>query len=185
MAIVEKCPKEAILNSGIFVTRTKNNKYRTKYLYYLLLSEVFNKYIMLTLIGSTILHLYQETFINFNYTIPKINEQTKIINFLDHKTAQFDLIITKKELLIKKLEEAKKSLISEVVTGKVKIVDGEMVKRKPEEMKDSGVEWLGQIPGDWEVKRIKNITYLKSGESITSNDIESEGEIPVCQLLKP
>ena len=83
-------------------------------------------------------------------------EQEKIANFLEEKTSQFDLIISKKERLIERLEEAKKSLISEVVTGKVKVVktnDGyELVKRSNEEMKDSGVEWIGEIPKDWEVK---------------------------------
>ncbi len=49
-------------------------------------------------------------------------DQEKIANFLDEKTSQFDLIISKKEKLIERLEEAKKSLISEVVTGKVKVV---------------------------------------------------------------
>lgn len=97
------------------------------------------------------------------------NEKLKIANFLDIKTAQFNSIISKKELLIKKLEEAKKSLISEVVTGKVKIVDGEMVKRQPEEMKDSGVEWLGKIPKDWEVKRIKFLLNINPSKSEISN----------------
>ena len=64
-------------------------------------------------------------------------EQEKIANFLEEKTSQFDLIISKKERLIERLEEAKKSLISEVVTGKVKVVktnDGyELVKRSNEE----------------------------------------------------
>ncbi|WP_278682850.1 restriction endonuclease subunit S [Paraclostridium bifermentans] len=95
--------------------------------------------------------------------IPSVIEQEKIANFLDEKTSQFHLIISKKEELIKKLEEAKKSLISEVVTGKVNVVktdDGyELVKRSSEEMKDSGVEWLGEIPKDWEVKKFK---YLLS-----------------------
>lgn len=89
---------------------------------------------------------------------PPLIEQQKIANFLDLKTAQFDSIISKKEQLIEKLEEAKKSLISEVVTGKVKIVDGKMVNRQPDEMIDSGVEWLGMIPKDWEVKKIKHIS---------------------------
>ncbi|MBG0765496.1 MAG: restriction endonuclease subunit S, partial [Tissierellales bacterium] len=89
--------------------------------------------------------------------ISDINEQQKISNFLDYKTSQFDSIIEKKEKLIEKLEEAKKSLISEVVTGKVKIVDGKLVKRDKSEMKDSGVEWLGKIPKDWEVKKLKHI----------------------------
>ena len=86
------------------------------------------------------------------------SKQEKIANFLDEKTSQFDLIISKKEKLIERLEEAKKSLISEVVTGKVKVVktdDGyELIKRSSEEMKDSGVEWLGEIPKDWEVKKL-------------------------------
>ena len=94
--------------------------------------------------------------------VPPCNDQQKIANFLDIKTSEFDTIISKKELLIEKLEEAKKSLISEVVTGKVKIVDGELVDRKPEEMKDSGVEWLGMIPKDWDVRRLGkcNIQFI-------------------------
>lgn len=96
-----------------------------------------------------------------NIPIPSGNEDIKIANFLDEKTSQFDLIISKKEDLIKSLEEAKKSLISEVVTGKVKVVKNdegyELVKRSSEEMKDSGVEWLGEIPKDWEVSKIKYV----------------------------
>ncbi len=94
-------------------------------------------------------------------TYPTILEQRKIANFLNIKCAQFDSIIAKKEQLIAKLEEAKKSLISEVVTGKVKIVDGQLVPRQPEEMKNSGVEWLGMIPKEWNAKKIK---YIKSSK---------------------
>ncbi len=97
-----------------------------------------------------------------------IKEQEKIANFLDEKTSQFDLIISKKEKLIERLEEAKKSLISEVVTGKVKVVktdDGyELIKRSSEEMKDSGIEWLGEIPKDWEVKKIKYTSKIYRGK---------------------
>lgn len=98
--------------------------------------------------------------------IPQIKEQEKIANFLDEKTSQFDLIISKKEKLIERLEESKKSLISEVATGKVKVVktdDGyELVKRSSEEMKDSGVEWLGEIPKDWDLKAIKYLFQLRN-----------------------
>ena len=97
---------------------------------------------------------------------PSLDEQQKIANFLDIKIAEFDTIISKKEQLIEKLEEAKKSFISEVVTGKVKIVEGQLVDRKPEEMKDSGVEWLGMIPRDWDVKKLKHIT-IKIGSGKT------------------
>ena len=111
-----------------------------------------------------------------------MKEQEKIANFLDEKASQFDLIISKKEKLIERLEEAKKSLISEVVTGKVKVVkndDGyELVKRNNEEMKDSGVEWLGEIPKDWEVKKLKYITDVKGRigfRGYTKEDLVDEG----------
>ena len=62
----------------------------------------------------------------------------------------------------------------------VKTDDGyELVKRSSEEMKDSGVEWLGEIPKNWEVKKLKYVASLKSGDSITSNNIKDEGIYPV------
>lgn len=104
-----------------------------------------------------------------NIPIPIEKEQNKIAKFLDEKTSDFDNIISKKENLIEKLEDAKKSLISEVVTGKVKVVkngeDFEIVKRDDSEMKDSGVEWIGKIPKDWEVKKIKYLMGECKGRS--------------------
>ena len=179
LAIVRNMPEKAILNSGIFVTRCSNNDYFTRHLYYILSSELFNFYIGLKSFGSTIKHLYQETFENFSFPLPSISKQKGIINFLDIKTAEFDNIIQKKEELIKKLEEAKKSLISEVVTGKVKIVGGELILRNPEEMKDSGVEWLGKIPKGWETKKLKYTCILKSGNNITSEYTNKNGKYPV------
>jgi len=101
-------------------------------------------------------------------------EQQKIANFLDLKTAQFDNIIAKKEQLINKLEEAKKSLISEVVTGKVKIVDGQLVNRDASEMKDSGVAWLGMIPQDWITEKMKYIGNAIIGLTYSPDDVVDE-----------
>ena len=117
---------------------------------------------------------------NIKVCITKNYEQRKIAKFLDEKTAQFDSIISKKEALIEKLEEAKKSLISEVVTGKVRVVktnDGyELVERKKEEMKDSGVEWLGNIPKEWSTTKLKlktsQINRGKSPEYVDNSNIK-------------
>lgn len=120
--------------------------------------------------GSTRDKLTQADMKEIIIQIPKLKkEQIKISKFLDEKTAQFDSIISKKEALIEKLEEAKKSLISEVVTGKVKVVktnDGyELVERKKEEMKDSGVEWLGDVYSDWCIMSIKRLSRIGRGAS--------------------
>jgi type I restriction enzyme S subunit len=152
--------------------------YCGKYLYYYLMSLFKNKVIGLSA-KSTVDSLRLPMLLNFECIKNNLDEQQKIVNFLNIKTAQFDSVIAKKELLIQKLGEAKKSLIFEVVTGKVKIIDGEMVPRQPKEMKDSGVEWLGMIPKDWELKRVKNVAYLKSGDFITAEEIETEGCFPV------
>lgn len=108
-------------------------------------------------------------------------EQEKIANFLDEKTSQFNLIISKKEKLIERLEEAKKSLISEVVTGKVKVVktdDGyELVKRSSEEMKDSGVEYIGNIYKNLEIMKFRRCVTLKQGLQIAQeNRFYEDGE---------
>lgn len=120
--------------------------------------------------GSTRDKLTQADMKEIIIQIPKLKkEQIKISKFLDEKTAQFDSIISKKEALIEKLEEAKKSLISEVVTGKVRVVktdDGyELVERKKEEMKDSGVEWLGDVYSDWCIMSIKRLSRIGRGAS--------------------
>ena len=124
--------------------------------------------------------LKNETFLNLPVIEPCILEQEKIANFLDEKTAQFDSIISKKEALIEKLEEAKKSLISEVVTGKVRVVktdDGyELVEREKEEMKDSGVEWLGDIPIEWDISKLKYIGESITGLTYSPKDIVDENK---------
>ena len=127
-----------------------------KYLYYFI-SENFHKEVMKLSAKSTVDSLRRPMFSNFPVTFPDIENQQKVISFLDIKTAELDRVIAKKEELIAKLEEAKKSLISEVVTGKSKIVDGKLKSREDSEMKDSEVEWLGEIPKNWTVKRLKHM----------------------------
>lgn len=150
----------------------QSNKIYSKFQYYYCNCDSFKKEFSLNLSGL-IGGVSINSLNNFRLVKPNLYEQEKIANFLDKKTSQFDLIISKKEGLIEKLEEAKKSLISEVVTGKVKVVktdDGyELVKRSSDEMKDSGVEWLGDIPKDWEVKRLRFLGKLQNGISKASD----------------
>ena len=154
--------KISYLNQNVsFVNKLcciQSNKIDSKYQYYYCNSDSFKKEFSLNMSGL-IGGVSVSALNNFRLVNPSLFEQEKIANFLDEKTSQFDLIISKKEKLIERLEEAKKSLISEVVTGKVKVVktdDGyELVKRSSEEMKASGVEWLGEIPNDWDVSKIK------------------------------
>ncbi len=146
VAIVEKLAKPACLNSGIFVVRSLLKIFSTRYLYWILLSDVFKSYNEYTSYGSTIQHLYQNVFVEFNFCFPTIEEQTAIANFLDKKTAQIDKLITNKQKLIELLKEERTAIINQAVTRGI----NPNVKLKP-----SGIEWLGEIPEHWEVKKLK------------------------------
>jgi len=102
--------------------------------------------------------------------IPPPCEQQMILAFLDRETAKIDALVAKKERLTELLQEKRAALITCAVT---KGLD----PNAP--MKDSGVEWLGEIPAHWEVQQLKHIARLRSGEAITSFEIEESGDYPV------
>lgn len=120
LAIARNCPEKASLNSGVFVIRNQGPyKYFDKYMYYLLQSQQFLLWFELCEVGnSTIRHLYQREFYNFSFTYPPINEQEEIANHLDEKCGAIDEVIAIKQNQLSLLDEYKKSLIYEYVTGK-------------------------------------------------------------------
>lgn len=123
LAIAENCPKNVSLNSGVLLIRNKKNgDYLNRYLYYVLQSDVFWKWFRLSQNGnSTIIHLYQEQFSNFRYSLPSIEEQKNIISHLDNSCDKLDKLISTHNITIEKLKEYRKSIIFEAVTGKVEI----------------------------------------------------------------
>ena len=87
---------------------------------------------------------------------PHMNEQKAIANFLDQKTAEIDDLIADKEKLVELLQEKRQVVISEAVTKGL----NPNVK-----MKDSGVEWIGEMPEHWEVNRIKYLATVNPNKS--------------------
>ncbi|MHA7842056.1 MAG: restriction endonuclease subunit S [Winogradskyella sp.] len=88
---------------------------------------------------------------------PPNGEQTQIANYLDQKTTQIDELIAKKEQLIHLLEEERKAIINQAVTKGL---------NPDAPMKDSGIDWLGEIPEHWNVSQIKYVTK-KIGSGVT------------------
>jgi restriction endonuclease S subunit len=120
------------------------------------LSHFFNSPIFKSQSGlfltSTINQLTSGTLNNFYLAIPESrDEQTQIANYLDKKTTEIDMLITKKEQLIKLLEEERTIMINQAVT---KGLDPNVP------MKDSGIDWLGEIPEHWEIKKLKYVCNL-------------------------
>lgn len=110
--------------------------------------------------------------------LPPKSTQQRIASYLDKKCSKIEETIQNQQQVIEKLKAYKQSLITEAVTGKVKIENGKM-KGTYESYKESGVEWIGKIPSGWEVKKLKYIadSFLK-GSSITKEEIVINGDIP-------
>lgn len=172
VALVSQLDGKATLNSGVFVVRPLRSDYTTQYYYWLLLSRSFTDFVDYYKTGSTIAHLYQETFVNFKYPLPPYEEQQKIAKFLDHETAKIDTLIAKQEKLIELLKEKRQAVISHAVTKGLN-------PNAP--MRDSGVEWLGEVPKHWEVTKLKWKSLTTSGGTPTTSKYEmyyQDGHIP-------
>ena len=99
-------------------------------------------------------------------SIPPLSEQIELLKYLDKKTSQIDSLTEKLEKKIELLKEYRVALISQCVT---KGLDPDV------EMKDSGIEWIGEIPKQWQVKRLAAIGRFSKGKSITKSDLVSDG----------
>lgn len=93
--------------------------------------------------------------------IPSNEEQTAIAKYLDKKTKAIDKLNKEKEKLLEKLKQKRQAIINEAVTKGI---------TANVEMKDSGIEWLGQIPKHWEVKKLKYLTTVNSDSLSESTD---------------
>ena len=101
---------------------------------------------------------------------PPLTVQYRIADFLDDECAKIDRLIAHEQATIDELKAYKQSVITEAVT---KGLD------KSAPMKDSGVEWIGEIPKRWEIKRAKYIaTFIFKGNGITKEDIVVDGDTP-------
>lgn len=133
-----------------------------KFAYYLALIFPFNLYSTSTSLPS----LTQTDLGNILVAFPFLSEQQSIAAYLDQKCGKIDELITLQEKMITKLQSYKQSVITEAV------IKG-LNKNVP--LKDSGIEWIGEIPEHWNVVKIKYLAKIKSGDSISSNEIIQEG----------
>ena len=106
--------------------------------------------------GTTFLELSKQNLDVVPLPVPGPTEQRTIAAFLDRETARIDALIVKKQRLIELLAEKRSALISQAVTKGL---------NPDAPMKDSGVEWLGEIPAHWDVARVKFVAKLESGHT--------------------
>lgn len=142
-----------------------------KYLAYILLSNyVLRDQLILSSFRAAQPHLNKEELGNTLIFYPPLPEQKAIADYLDTKTNQIDQkmnLLTQKATQYGKL---KQSLINETVTRGLE---------KTVAMKDSGVEWIGEVPEHWEVKRVKELFGISRGRVIAQTELIDDGKYPV------
>ena len=154
--VIKKPFEKMAVNEHVFILRP-NKKISPKLLYYLIDSDSGFRQIKLTETGSAQGGINTEFANRTLFSITeKAEEQEKITDFLDSKILQISKIIEADKRLIDLLKEKRIALINHVVTKGL---------NPKTEFKDSGIDWIGEIPEDWEVKRLNKSAYVKRGAS--------------------
>ncbi|WP_208107374.1 MULTISPECIES: restriction endonuclease subunit S [Halomonas] len=130
-----------------------------KFLDYLVRSDEYTRYYKAFSAGviDSRLRLYPEVFGRLTCALPNYDEQAHIATFLDHETSRIDALVEEQQRLIELLKEKRQAVISHAVT---KGLDPDVP------MKDSGVEWLGEVPAHWEVKPLRHLGECQNGINI-------------------
>jgi len=162
-----------IVDSHVTIVRSIKNDILTNYLFYLIQTPTYQGFIYSALVsGSTNqIELSREGLRATSIIVPFLSEQNYIITFLDRETSKIDTLIEKKQRLIELLEEKRSALISHAVT---KGLDPDV------KLKNSGVEWIGEIPDHWITNKLKYISnVISKGTTPTTigKEILSAGEI--------
>ena len=165
IAPVTNPPENLIVSTGFAVIRPTAELFKG-YAAYCLRAKGFIKEVVARSVGVSYPAINASDLVNI--PIPEINyfEQTQIANFLDHETAKIDSLIEKQKQLIQLLKEKRQAVISHAVT---KGLDPSV------KMKDSGVEWLGEVPEHWIVSTLKYYVNPVNGFGFSSSDVCEHG----------
>ncbi|QBZ83843.1 restriction endonuclease subunit S [Hydrogenovibrio crunogenus] len=140
--------------SPLALIKPNLNKVLAPYLEYLLKSPLTQYQIQQLSTSNTQQNISMADIPKFIFSLPAINEQKAIANFLDQETGKIDLLIEKQQAMIALLKEKRQAVISHAVTKGLN-------PNAP--LKDSGIQWLGQIPEHWEQPKIKWVANTDSG----------------------
>lgn len=167
---------EGIVSPAYITCKTDPDKIAPRFLHYTLRSQpfiaVYNSLSYGVRIGQWDMHY--DDFKKIPLAYPDLDTQNRIVKFLDEKTAEIDVAVEKKRRLIDLLNEQKAILINRAVTKGLN-------PNAP--MKDSGIDWIGEIPAHWEVKRLKNL--VRDGTTVSYGIVQPgdhiEGGTPFIQ----
>lgn len=139
---------------------------------YLFHSEEFRNQIRLLVKGVKVFSISQGILKSASVWLPTKEEQQKIAQFLDYETAKIDALIDEQKRLMELLKEKRQAVISHAVTKGL---------NPDAPMKDSGVEWLGEVPKHWRVSPLRYATKFQEGPGILAKDFK-DGGVPLIRI---
>ena len=151
-AIIETPIRNLFFQNALHRVRPLHNE-SVAFLRYWLMTAKSYGYIDLICNKATIAHFSKEKFIALPIPVIPQDIQSKIVSFLDLECKQIDDLLSKSRSSIEEYKKLKQAVITQAVTKGV---------RGEQEMKDSGVEWIGEIPAEWSVQRIKTIFSIRN-----------------------
>ncbi|MEZ9054831.1 restriction endonuclease subunit S [Vibrio sp. 10N.222.54.C3] len=171
IAPITNPPENMIVSTGFAVIRPKHLLDKG-FASYCLRAKGFIKEVVARSVGVSYPAINASDLVEIKVPSLPQNEQQKIANFLDHETAKIDTLITKQEKLIELLKEKRQAIISHAVTKGL---------NPDAPMKDSGVEWLGEVPEHWNVMKFSYAIDFLEGPGILAVDFHDEG-IPLLRI---
>ena len=171
-AYITKSFDDVLCGYHLSQIRPNHRKILGKYLFWAFNSLEVNDQYKVAATGVTRYGLGKYALENSFLPLPLAPEQRAIADFLDRKTAQIDELIAKKQRQIKLLQEYRTALINQAVTKGLNPIAP---------MKDSGIEWLGQVPYHWNLGKLKHFTRFTGGYSYPSREWQEAG-LPVIRM---
>lgn len=130
-----------------------NDAVNSTYFYYCM--SIFTEQFELVSAGTTFKEIAASTFASFLLPCPPLSQQNEIVNFLDKESSRIDSMLSKTRSSIEEYKKLKQAVITQAVTKGV---------RGEREMKDSGVEWIGEIPKKWNRCKLNSICTFINGD---------------------
>lgn len=156
------------LNSFCKGFRIADHQANSTYLNYLLLSKPVRNLIMVMANGFIRINLRAEKLGTLRLCFPPLSEQQRIANFLDQKCGEIDEMVSLQEEIIEELKAYKQAIITEAICRGL---------NPDAKMKDSNIEWIGEIPKEWKMQRLKFLCKIETGNQDTQ-DAVADGEYP-------
>jgi len=165
--------REFYFKDGNITQLISGERLKPNFIKYCFQSNFFKEQYRLMSDGSTLMALSIEKINRLFLLLPSLKEQEQIVSYLDIKTNEIDALISCKEQFTILLEEKRQAMITEAVTKGL----NPNVK-----MKDSGVQWIGDIPEHWEFNNIKHIADIHSS-NVDKKSVDGEQQVLLCNYV--